>query len=100
MQINIKATHAELTPQIHEAIREKIVALKKYCDCILEIDVEVGLTTSHHRQGNIYRAEVNLSVPKKILRAEAETDNIIKSINAVRDKLKKELVKYKALHKK
>lgn len=95
MQINIKATNAKLTPEAHEFINEKISSLSKYCDGVIKADVEVGLTTFHHQKGDIYKAEVNLSVPKKVLRAEVETDDIVKAINQVRDKLKMELIKYK-----
>ena len=98
MQINIKATKAKLAPEAHIIIREKMMNLLKYYPNIIEADVEVGLTTNHHQSGDIYRAEVNLSVPKKILRAEAETDDITKSMNIVCDTLKRELVKYKDKH--
>ncbi|MFA4871891.1 MAG: ribosome-associated translation inhibitor RaiA [Patescibacteria group bacterium] len=98
MKITIKATNAKLTPEAHEIINKKIVGLLKYYNQIMEADVEVGITTTHHQKGSIYRAEVNLRVPKKTIRAEAETENITKSINQVRDILKKELVKYKELH--
>lgn len=99
MQINIKATNAKLTPEAHEIINEKISGLTKYFDNIIEADVEVGIPSLHHQKGDIYRAEVNLAVPGSMLRAEAETDDILKSINEVRDKLKIELVKYKETHK-
>ncbi len=95
MKINIKATNAKLTPAAHEMINEKIGGLDKYYDNIIEANVEIGLTSFHHRSGDIFRAEVNLVVPKTVLRAEAETDNIEKSINEVRDKMKQELTKYK-----
>ncbi len=98
MQVNIKATLAKLTPEAHTIIRDKMTNLLKYYPNIIEADVEVGLTTKHHQSGDIYRAEVNLSVPKKILRAEAETDDITKSMNIVADTLKRELVKYKETH--
>ena len=81
MKITIKATNAKLTSEAHEIINKKIAGLMKYYNQIMEADVEVGITTMHHQKGNIYRAEVNLQVPKKVLRAEAETDNITKSIN-------------------
>jgi len=95
MEIIIKATNAKLAPEAHKIIEEKIGGLEKFCDSIIKAEVEVGLTTFHHQKGNIYRAEVNLAVPKKVLRAVAETDDIAKSINEVRDKLKSELVRYK-----
>ena len=99
MQINIKATKAKLAPEAHQIIEEKILGLLKYYPNIVEADVEVGLISFHHQKGDIYRAEVNLSVPGRILRAEAETDNIEKSMNQVRDKLKIELIKFKERRK-
>lgn len=99
MVINIKGANAQLTPEAHDIINEKIGGLAKYYDGIITADVEIGITSFHHQKGDIYRAEVNLSVPGTILRAEAETDNIDKSINEVRDKLKQELTKYKETHR-
>ena len=95
MKINIKATNAKLTPAAHDMINEKVGSLDKYFDNIIEADVEIGLTSFHHQSGDIFRAEINMAVPGTILRAEAETDNIEKSINAVRDKMKQVLIKYK-----
>jgi len=99
MQINIKATNAKLTPQSHEIINEKIGSLTKYFSNIISADVEIGINSLHHNKGNIYKAVVNLSVPKKVLRASVESTDITKSMNQVRDKLKLELKKYKDLHK-
>ena len=95
MKVNIKATNAKLNPQAREIIEEKMMGLMKYYGNIIEANVEVGITTFHHQKGDIYRAEATLVVPKTTLRAEAETDDIAKSMNEVRDKLKIELVKYK-----
>lgn len=95
MQINIKATNAKLTPAAHEIITEKMTGLGKYFSNIITVDVEIGISTLHHSKGDIYKAVVNVAVPKKILRASAETDDISKSISAVKEKLKQELIKYK-----
>ncbi|NCN07518.1 ribosome-associated translation inhibitor RaiA [Candidatus Falkowbacteria bacterium] len=99
MQINIKATNAKLTPESHEIINDKISSLSKYFENIISADVEIGLSSMHHNKGNIYKTIVNLSVPKTILRASAETDDIIKSMNQVNEKLKILLKKYKETHK-
>lgn len=98
MQINIKATKAKLAPEAHEIINDKVSGLAKYYSNIISADVEVGVTTNHHQKGNIYRAEVNLQVPKKMIMAEAETDDITKSMNKVIDILREELVQYKEMH--
>jgi putative sigma-54 modulation protein len=95
MIINIKKTQVEITDREKSIIEEKVSGLTKYFDNIITADVEVGLTSQHHNKGNIYRAEVNLSVPNKIIRAEAETESIEKSMNLVKDVLKRALVEYK-----
>ncbi len=95
MILNIKKTQVDLSDHEKSVIEEKVSGLAKYFDNIIAADVEVGLTSQHHNKGNIYRAEVNLSVPNKIIRAEAETESIEKSMNVVKDILKRELVEYK-----
>ncbi|MFA5125161.1 MAG: ribosome-associated translation inhibitor RaiA [Patescibacteria group bacterium] len=95
MNISIKGTKIELTPGIEAAVNEKIGGLSKYFDNIIGCEVEVGKTTEHHHKGDIFRAEVNLEVPKKVIRAEAESDDLYKSINEVKDKMKVEIMKYK-----
>ncbi len=95
MDIKIKATKIELTPAIEIAVNEKFSGLEKYFDNIIGCEVEVAKTTAHHHKGDIFRAEINLQVPKKIIRAEAETDDLYKSINEAKDKIKTELLKYK-----
>lgn len=95
MNINVKATKIDLSPAIEEAINEKIGGLEKYFDNIINCDVEVGKTTDHHNKGDIFKAEINLEVPNKILRAEVVTDDLYKSINEARNILKLEITKYK-----
>ncbi len=95
MNINVKATKIDLSPAIEEAINEKIGGLEKYFNNIINCDVEVGKTTDHHNKGDIFKAEINLEVPNKILRAEVVTDDLYKSINEARNILKLEITKYK-----
>lgn len=96
MQIDIKGTNLELTQSIKDYVEEKIGGLEKFFDQILEARVEVGITTKHHQKGKIFRAEVNLEVPKKyIIRAEAERDDLYMAINEVKDELQRQIKKYK-----
>jgi len=96
MKIDIKGTGIELTQAIKDYVYDKIGAVGKFFDEILEAKVDIGLTTKHHQKGNIFRAEVNLRVPQKqLIRAEATSDDLYKSINEVKDRLQIELKKYK-----
>ena len=98
MQINIKAKNAKLTPESYEVINEEIGGLSKYFSNIIGADAEIGINSLHHNKGNIYKVVVNLSVPGKVLRASAETDDIERSVSQVKNKLKSELIKYKETH--
>jgi len=95
MKIDILGTNMELTEAIKEHINGKIGGLDKFFDNILDARVDIGLTSKHHKKGDIYRAEVNLRVPGKLLRAEAVTDDLYKSINQVKDELQREIKRYK-----
>ena len=95
MDIKIKGTKMELTPAIEIYATEKIGGLSKYFDNIIGCEVEVGKTTEHHHKGDIFRAEINLEVPRKVIRAVVETDDLYKAINEAKEKMKEEIIKYK-----
>jgi putative sigma-54 modulation protein len=95
MSINIKATNLELTPDLRKYIEEKVAMLNKYFDGIIEVKVEVELTTHHHQKGDIYRAEFNIAVPGRLLRVEKTTEDIYKAIDKTKDHAAEELKKYK-----
>ncbi len=97
MEIIIKAKNAQLTPEGHKLVEEKIGSLDKYFDGIIKAHVEVGINSMHHQKGNIYIAEVELHVPGKQLMATAETEDVQTSIDKVKDILKRELIKYKEM---
>lgn len=101
MKINIKATNLDLTSALKEYIEEKIGALAKFVkrwdlEGVVEIWLEVGRTTKHHNKGDVFRAEADVRLPGKILRAEEADSDVRVAVDRVRDKLKKEIEKYKA----
>jgi len=97
MKINLKATNLELTPAIRSYVEEKINKLTKYLGEVRAVscDVEVGLTGHHHLKGEIFRAEVNLELPKEMLRVVKTEKDLYKAIDKVKDHLAPMIVKYK-----
>jgi putative sigma-54 modulation protein len=89
MELNIKSTNLELTPAIRAYVEEKILSAEKYMNHmpVTNCDVEVELTTNHHHKGDIFRAEVNLSVGKDLLRVEKTESDLYKAIDKVKDHL-------------
>ena len=99
MKIIIKATNLKLDLKIEEYVKEKIGGVDKLLNSIdknvVEARVEIGKTTKHHQKGDIFRAEVNLSLPGQLLRAEAEEWDLKVAIDQVKNELKREIKKYR-----
>lgn len=100
MRIIIKATNLDLTEPLKIYIEEKIGGLEKFLSAIdsdvIQARVEIARATHHHKQGNVYHVDVNLDLPSKVLRAEKDDTDVRAAIDAVKDKLKREIEKYKA----
>ncbi len=100
MNIVTKATNLILTPDLQEYLEKKLSSLSKLVKSghseHIETRVELGRTTLHHKKGEVFFAEVNLSIGKHLLRARQETTDIHSAIDEVKDELKTELVKFKS----
>ncbi|MBW6441077.1 ribosome-associated translation inhibitor RaiA [Patescibacteria group bacterium] len=101
MNIIIKGTNIELHEDLKAYVNEKIGGLKKFIENenidakSITARVELAKTTQHHQQGDIYKAEVNLQLTKKMLRVVVETDDIYKSIDEAKDKLRVAITDYR-----
>ena len=95
MKINIQGTGIELTGAIKDYAEEKIGSLVKFFDNIQSADIDVGMNSHHHQKGKVYYAEVNLSVPGRLVRVVKEAEDLYKAIDKVKDHLKVELEKMK-----
>lgn len=101
MNIIIKGTNLELHNDLKDYAEEKIGGLKKFLEDIdlggnrVVARIELAKTTQHHQQGDIYKAEVNLQLPKKMFRSVVESDDIYKAIDDVKDELKIMINEYK-----
>ncbi len=101
MNIIIKGTNLELHNDLKEYVNEKIGGLKKFVENenvdpnSVIVRVELAKTTRHHQHGDIYKAEVNLQLPGKMLRSVEESDDIYKSIDSVKDELREMINSYK-----
>lgn len=99
MKIIIKTTNLELTPAIEKYVEQKIGSVDKLLDdmdrSVIEARVEIGKTTKHHQKGDIFRAEVNLTLPGRLLRSMAEEWDLRVAIDQVKNELQREIKKYR-----
>jgi len=97
MNIKIKSTRLELTPAIHEYLQTKMDMIEKYLGEIkmINCDVEIEKAVGGQHKGEIFRAEVNLQVPGKLLRVEKTESDLYKAIDKVKDHLELVIKKHK-----
>jgi ribosomal subunit interface protein len=95
MRLNLKSTNYELTAQIKKHVEDKFGELDKYFNNIQQVDIEIGLTRKGQQKGKIFFCEVNVSVPKKLLRFRREFEEMIKAINETKKGIQMEIRKYK-----
>lgn len=97
MQLNIKATNLELTAELKDYAKKKMDMLNKYLGKLKVINahIEVSKITNHHLKGEIYRAEVNLSLGGDLLRVAKTEKDLFKAIDKVKDHLELVIKKYK-----
>lgn len=95
MQIKTQGTGMELTEAIKSYAEEKAEGLTKFFDKIISVDIDVGMDSHHHNKGDVYYAEMNVSVPGDLVRVRKESDDLYKAIDKVKDHLKVELQKMK-----
>jgi len=94
--LNIKATNTTLTPAITDYVNEKLSrdVLSKFSgrNKILDVNIDIGKTTEHHTNGEIFRAEINVHIKGKVLRAVSVKEDLYSAIDDVHDQIIKILV--------
>jgi len=95
----IKTKDLNLTDAIEDYLEKKLSSLEKFTSDFNQesiiTEIEIGRTTRHHQAGDIFRAEINLSINGKLFRVESERDDLYAAIDEVRDDLEQEIRKFK-----
>lgn len=97
MHINIKATNLDLTPAISSYIQTKVDMLEKYLGDlqVINCDFEVEKAVGGQHKGEIFRAEINLQVPRELLRVDKTETDLYKAIDKVKDHIETMIINYK-----
>jgi len=89
MNLSITGHHLEVTPALREYVATKLERIRRHFDQV--IDVAVTLCVEKLQQ----RAEISLHVRGKDLHAEAVDGDLYAAIDALFDKLDRQVLKYK-----
>lgn len=95
-EIKVKASGIKYTDELRDLVLKKIPQISKLLpksasDAVFEI--ELGKATKHHKSGNIFRAEINVSYNSIVHRAEEAAPSIEEAFEIAKDELKSELRK-------
>jgi putative sigma-54 modulation protein len=94
MKINEKGTNMKISSEIKDYLYKKLAHIDKFLDpndqSIL-CDVELGKTTNHHKGGEVFKAEINLHIAGKNLRAVSEMEDLFAAIDVAKDEMIREL---------
>jgi ribosomal subunit interface protein len=112
MKINIKTKNFELTDPIERYIEQKIRPLEKFINLLyndersrvvsskfkesVQVFIEVGKETRHHKKGPHFRAEIQITFSGKSVRTKSRSEDLFVAINKVKDELQRELKHSKA----
>ncbi len=93
MRNRTKATNITLTDAISQYLDKKLSQVEKFISDRENamVDVELGKTTAHHKNGDVFRAEIMISDGGNQYRAEAETSDLYASIDKAKDDIIREL---------
>ena len=89
MKINIKTTNMALTPVISDYVQKKLDMIEKHIGSGPDVvaQVEVAKVTEHHKQGEIFRAEIHITGGGLDIYTAEETEDIFSSIDKVKDEI-------------
>lgn len=98
MNYQLYSKNIKLPEELRKFIDNKLQQLNKFQKRILNLHLDLSKDT-HHRKGKVFRAEINLTLlGNKLLRAEETTNDLMTSIDLVKDKIKNQLIRLKELN--
>lgn len=94
----LKVSNFVRTDAIENYLTKKLGVLDRYLVSVPlphEAHVEIGKETQHRKKGPHFKCEINLTLPKHTLRAEALAVSLYAAIDIAVAELKRQIVKFK-----
>lgn len=93
INFHIKTTNLDLTPEVSLQVHEKLSVIEKYLgtesDKEILAEVELGLISKHHKKGDVYRGEINVSSDGNLYRAVSKKSSITEMLDDLKDQIGK-----------
>ena len=89
MQINVSGHHIEVTDALHDYVVSKLDRLERHFDRITQIDVILSVEKTRQK------AEATIRLAGGEIYADAESEDLYAAIDALTDKLDRQIIKQK-----
>jgi putative sigma-54 modulation protein len=89
MNLNINGHHLEVTPAIRNYVIDKLDRVKRHFDHVIDASVTISVVKL------VQKADVTLHVRGKDIHAEASHENLYAAIDALADKLDRQVLRHK-----
>ena len=93
MNLTVSGHHMNVTPAIRQHVENKLIPIERHGDHITR--AEVTLIVEIH----LHKAEANIHVSGADLFASSESDDMYAAIDALADKLDRQIIKHKEKHR-
>lgn len=97
MNTNIKATNIELTEAINGYVNKRLDGIKKFTkeDEVVVAHIEVGRTTNHHKQGDLFKAEFDININGKKFYTISEKEDLYEAIDDAKEEIVRQVTNKK-----
>lgn len=92
MQYQIYSKNVIVTDSLKEFIDTKMDKLEKFASHITSCHLDISRDSKHH-SGEIFRFEMNVSIPQKLLRIERTHEDVRAAVDAALDAMAVQLTK-------
>lgn len=89
MQISVTGHHVEITPPLKQYVQSKLSRLERHFERVIDVRVILGVEKLSHK------AEATIHTRGKSLYADATADDMYAAIDALSDKLDRQIRKHK-----
>ena len=93
MQLTVSGHHIDITDALRTHVSDKLDKLQRHIDHITKIEVTLIV------EKQLHKAEAGLHVSGADLFASAESDDMYAAIDALADKLDRQIIKHKEKHR-
>ena len=94
MNLTISGHHLEVTPAIREYVQSKLERILRHFDHVIDIAVILSVDKLREKEKR-QKAEINIHLSGKDIHAESIDGNLYAAIDALIDKLDRQVIKHK-----